>query len=268
MMVSENIKQHFRPDEVPFIDSMMSLINTASGQYRPVLTDFLNPRQRYILQTLVNQEDQLRMQSSGGYETAEMQRSLIYPDYFQPTPADFKLQLIEINYPVKFVELHHRQIMGSLLGSGIKRETFGDILNEGNRWQFFIKNELTQYVGAQVDRIGRNHVQLMTVDLDHLVHPADDWEPLETTVSSLRLDAVISTAFNYSRNRSKELVEHGLVRVNWEEMDRPDYELAVHDQISVRHAGRIKLTALNGKNKKQKLRTTLMVINAWCLEDK
>lgn len=261
-MVNENIAQHFRPDEAPFIDQMMGLISTASSQYRPVLTDFLNPRQLYILQTLVNQQDQLKMQSAGGYPAAEMQRCLIYPDYFQPTPADFKLQLVEINYPVKFVELHHRQIMGSLLGSGIKRETFGDILNEGAHWQFFIKSELTDYVGAQVDRIGRTHVQLMAVDLDQIVHPSDDWEPLETTVSSLRLDVIIASAFNYSRNRSKELIEHGMVRVNWEELDRPDYELAIHDQVSVRHAGRIKLTALRGKNKKQKLRIALAVINA------
>lgn len=261
-MVNENIAQHFRPDEAPFIDQMMGLISTASSQYRPVLTDFLNPRQLYILQTLVNQHDQLKMQSSGGYAGAEMQRSLIYPDYFQPTIADFKLQLIEINYPVKFVELHHRQIMGVLLGSGIKRETFGDILNEDDHWQFFVKIELTDYIGAQVDRIGRTHVQLMTVNWDQIVHPSDDWETFETTVSSLRLDVIISSAFNYSRNRSKELIEHGMVRVNWEELDRPDYELAIHDQVSVRHAGRIKLNALQGKNKKQKLRITLMVINA------
>lgn len=261
-MVSENIAQHFRVDETPFIDQMMSLISIASSQYRPVLTDFLNPRQQYILETLVNQEDQIKLKSNGGYPQAEMKRCLIYPDYFQPTEDDFKLQLVEINYPVKFVELHHRQIMGSLLGAGLKRDTFGDILNEERHWQFFLKSELVDYVGNQVDRIGKNHVQLMTVSSDQLVHPSDDWEAVDTTVSSLRLDAVISTAFNYSRNRSKELIEHGLVRVNWEELDRPDYELALHDQVSVRHAGRVKLTALRGKNKKQKLKIALSIINA------
>lgn len=261
-MANENITQHFRPDEVPFIDLMMSLINTASSEYRPVLTDFLNPRQLYILQTLVNAQDQLKLRHWGGYPEAEMQRALIYPDYFEPTEDDFKLQLIEVDYPSKFVELHHRQIMGSLLGSGIKRDTFGDILNEDNHWQFFIKREMTAYVGSQVDRIGKTHVHLIMIDLDQLVHPTDDWEPLDSTVSSLRLDVVISTAFNYSRNRSKDLIEHGMVRVNWEEIDRPDYELAVHDQVSVRHSGRIKLTALRGKNKKQKLKIALAVINA------
>ncbi|WP_290123692.1 hypothetical protein [Paucilactobacillus hokkaidonensis] len=37
--------------------------------------------------------------------------------------------------------------------------------------------------------------------------PISDWESINTTVSSLRLDVVIAGAFNYSRNRVKTLIE-------------------------------------------------------------
>ena len=55
--MEENIKQHFRPNEGAFIDQVADWISTASGQYRPVLTSFLNPRQRYIARTMANAAD-------------------------------------------------------------------------------------------------------------------------------------------------------------------------------------------------------------------
>lgn len=53
-MEAANVKQHFRPDEAPFIDEVQGWIATATSEYRPVLTEFLNPRQRFIASTLVN----------------------------------------------------------------------------------------------------------------------------------------------------------------------------------------------------------------------
>lgn len=92
--------------------------------------------------------------------------------------------------------------------------------------------------------------------------PDDDWEKVSITVPSLRLDAVIANTFNYSRNRAKSAIEHGLVWVNWEEIDRPDYQLAIHDLISVRHGGRIKLLQTGGKNRKNNLRLEIQLIKA------
>ena len=52
-MSEDNIKQHFRPDEATLIDQANDWVATAEGQYRPVLTPFLNPRERFIVQTIV-----------------------------------------------------------------------------------------------------------------------------------------------------------------------------------------------------------------------
>ena len=90
----------------------------------------------------------------------------------------------------------------------------------------------------------------------------EDWQELVTTVASLRLDAVVAASFNYSRNRAKQLIERGQVRVNWEEIDRPDYELASRDLISVRHGGRIKVQEELGQNRHERTRIRLAVIHA------
>lgn len=261
-VADENIKQHFRPDEGPIIDKLLGMIAIAHGQYRPVLTDFLNPRQVYIANSLVNREDDIKIKAWGGYQAAEMQRCLIYPDYYQPSLADFNLQLFSIDYPQKFTELHHRQIMGTLISDGLERSAFGDILHDQDNWQLLVKKELNAFIQDQVDRIGRNHIRMKEIPFDQIIQPEDDYEMTQTTVSSLRLDAVISAAFHYSRNRAKESIKRGYARVNWKVEERSDYELAVNDLISVRHAGRFKLISENGKNKKQHWRLQLAIIMA------
>lgn len=261
-MESANVKQHFRPDEAPFIDEAQGWISTASNEYRPVLTEFLNPRQRFIAQTLVNRQDDVKMAHFGGVKGVEMQRVLFYPNYYQPNADDFELQLLRVNYPVKFTELHHRQILGTLMSVGIKRTTFGDILRQDMEWQLVVDAKMTNYLQQQVTKIGRVHVKLETLTLDNVLQPQNDWEEVSTTVSSLRLDSIVAAAFNYSRNRAKTAIERGLVSVNWEAIDRPDYPLAVHDLLSVRHAGRVQLRSDNGITKKGKTKVTLGVIRA------
>lgn len=261
-MVDSNISQHFRADERNFINQILDIIATANNQYRPVLTNFLNPRQLYIARTLVNRDEHLQIKSWGGYAGAEMQRLLIYPEYYAPNITDFNISIFEINYPFKFAELHHRQILGTLIGSGLTRDSFGDIVNDQGRWQFAANNSIHDFIEQEVNRIGKVHVQIKIVMNDQLVHPQSDWEPMHTTVPSLRLDAVIANVFNYSRNRAKETIERGLVRVNWEEVERPDYQLAVQDLVSVRHAGRFQLLQTGGRNRKDNIRLDLQIIKA------
>ena len=261
-MSEDNIKQHFRPDEATLIDQANDWVATAEGQYRPVLTPFLNPRERFIVQTIVNRNNNVKITMYGGWQGAEMQRVLIYPPYYEPAIEDFALQALEINYPVKFSELHHRQIMGTLIGEGMERNAFGDILTDGAHWQVIVTKPMAEYLRKNVEHVGRIKVKWIPIATEAVVTPKEEWVPIVTTVSSLRLDVVIAAGFNYSRNRAKQLIEHGQVRLNWEEIDRPDYQIVVHDLISVRHSGRLRIDMTNGKTKKDKERITISVVNA------
>ena len=60
-MEQVNVKQHFRADETPFIDQVNDWLTTAGDQYRPVLTAFLNPRQRYIMRVIANRQDEVKV---------------------------------------------------------------------------------------------------------------------------------------------------------------------------------------------------------------
>lgn len=259
-MVDINIEQHFRSDETPFLESMDELTGRAENEYRAMLTDFLNPRQQFILQTIVNRYDAVKLQFFGGFANSEMKRALIYPEYFVPTEVDFQVSAFSIDYPQKFATLSHGQILGSLMGSGIDRQVVGDIITNGTDWQFMVKAEMADYVSDQLDHIGRTKVRLKPISLNSLLTPNQEFETVTTTVASLRLDVIVAEGFHVSRHHAKELVENGKVRVNWVENQHPDYELGVSDVVSVRGFGRVILNELGGVTKKDKIRITLNLI--------
>ncbi|MBB1062354.1 YlmH family RNA-binding protein [Limosilactobacillus fastidiosus] len=257
-----NIKQHFRTDEGPIIDQINDWLVQAGDQYRPVLTPFLNPRQRYIAQTLVNGNEDVKMTSVGGWQNAEMKRVLFFPPYYEPKAEDFEITCLEVIYPQKFAELHHRQIMGTLLGEGLERATFGDIVTDGSQWQVVVTNQMARFVRERIDHVGKIKVKWNLISFAQLIEPEDDWEQLTTTVSSLRIDSIIAAGFNYSRNRAKQLLEHGFVQINWEMMQKPDYLVGEHDMLSVRHAGRLRIDQIGNVTRKNKHRITLSIIHA------
>lgn len=254
-----NVYQHFRKDEHPFIDMVEGWIKQVDDLYVPVLTDFLDPRQAFILETLVRR-NQLPFMLFGGYEQAERKRALIYPDYYTPNDDDFQMTLIAIQYPQKFGELSHGKILGTLVSSGMKREKFGDIISDGVDWQFFVEKDIASYVMMSVDKIGKLKVRLEEINYTQLILPKDVWTEERTTVSSLRLDNIISTVFNISRQRSKQLIESGKIKVNWVETEKVDFGLELLDIISIRGFGRIQIQGIEGKTKKEKYRLLLGVL--------
>ncbi|BCA85320.1 RNA-binding protein S4 [Enterococcus saigonensis] len=255
-----NVYQHFRADERPFIDAVTDWIEQVQMQYAPYLTDFLDPRQAYIAETLIRQETELKFMFYGGYEQAERRRLLLYPDYYEPTMDEFDIGIYQVHYPIKFANLSHGKLLGTLMGTGIKRAYFGDIISDGSAWQIFIAKEVASFVALQVTKVGNVATRLEEQRYTDILKPKDSWEEEKNTVSSLRLDTVISTVFNISRQRAKQLVESGKIKVNWTETMRPDFMLDLLDIVSVRGFGRIQLQAIEGKTKKDKIRLTLGVL--------
>ena len=255
--MNANVYQHFRPEEHPFVDSVGDWLEQVESQYAPYLTNFLDPRQAYILETLIRENSELKFSFYGGYEHAERCRCMIYPEYYEPQTDDFELVMIEINYPKKISEISYGKILGKLMNAG---DYFGDIISDGERWQIFLAKESANYIVGQVTKIGRVTVHLEERPYTDIIIPKDSWVEETTTATSMRLDAIISTVYNISRQRSKQLVEASKVKVNWSVNERPDYLLDLLDVVSVRGFGRIQIQGLEGKTKKEKFRLRLGVL--------
>ena len=252
-----SIYQHFRPEEREFIDRILGWQRMVEERYSPKLTDFLDPREQYIAQTIIGKHNLCQISFFGGYAGSERKRALIFPDYFDPQEEDYEISLFEILYPDKFVQLTHPQVLGSLMGLGIRRGKFGDILLKNGRVQFFAAKEIGEYLRLHYHQAGKVTVSLEERKLEEVLPIEEKMEEVSLTVSSLRLDAVLSAVLRFSREKALRLIKEGRVKVNWRTEETPSFPLEEGDLISARGFGRIKMISIGEQTKKEKWRITI-----------
>lgn len=259
--MSGDLFQHFPAEEKLFVEQVLDWQGQVLDQYRPFLSDFLDPREQAIAQTVLGQDHpDYAYAFWGGYDRAERQRLFIYPTYLEPERADYELVLVEINYAKKFNQLSHRQILGSLLGQGIDRKALGDILTDGDRWQFITSQELLSFFVQEVDRVGRAKVALKQNAWTDRVISQEHWQERTISASSLRLDLIVAEALKLSRSKAKDLVQAKAIKQNWQVQDRVDREVAVGDTLSVRGYGRLYIDQILGQSKKGKVRLAIQYL--------
>lgn len=263
--MGEAIYQHFRPDERAFIDQATDWIDRVLATYSLVTTGFLNPRQVFILRTLINGQNATAIQlfASSALAETEYVKVILAPSYYQLEENDFELACLRIDFASKFVTLKHSQILGTFLGeTGLERSKIGDIVVYDTYALVLVGSKLATLFVERIHKIARSGVKLKTVPMDQFKKSSETFVTKIITVSSLRLDKVIASVYHISRNLAQNLIQSKQVKVNYTETLRNDFELAVGDLISVRGYGRIKVEALLGMTKKDKLRVEVQLISS------
>jgi RNA-binding protein YlmH len=253
-----SIYQHFRQEEKEFVDGVLEWREQVENQYAPKRTDFLDPRQQHIIQSIVGQNEEVKL--SFYPEGTERKRALLYPSYFQPQEEDYGIRLFEIEYPGKFVTIEHKHVLGSIMSLGLKREKFGDILAAGQKLQLLLAEEISEYVRLELTQIGKATVTLQEVPMTDLIETMEEWQEKVTTVSSLRLDAVMAAIYNISRQKAQTFIKSNLVKLNWKVTENASIEVEAGDVISVRGFGRSKLISIEGRTKREKWRISLGIL--------
>lgn len=165
------------------------------------LTDFLDPREQFITESVIQHGEELGIMFFGGYEGAERKRALIYPDYLEPSIQDVELSYFQVNYAKKFISLEHPKLLGSLIGTGLKRQKFGDLLFSEEDVQFICTSDVADFVRAQLTHVGRAAVSLEEITQAEIKPVITKTDIKEDTISSLRLDAVCAAVSRQSRQK-------------------------------------------------------------------
>ena len=87
--------------------------------------------------------------------------------------------------------LSHRDYLGALLSTGVRREMVGDILVEEDGADILLCEELAEYVLGQLQRAGRQRLEGRQVPLDQLRQIEQKFALLRDTVPALRLDCIV-----------------------------------------------------------------------------
>uniref|UniRef100_A0A7C5Z6N6 RNA-binding protein n=1 Tax=Caldicellulosiruptor owensensis TaxID=55205 RepID=A0A7C5Z6N6_9FIRM len=219
-------------------------------------SDFLSPFAiKYAVDFLLKKENQILYKIWGGYEGSERNILALFS-------RDFEEYAENLTYPIETIlieakdKLFHRQVLGSFIGNGIKRDKIGDILVKENSALVFVIDEVATYIVTNIDKIGKEKVKCSIVrdnEVDIKYFLSNEGKRITYTVASLRADSVISHGFGISREEAADLIRQMKVAVNWIYIDKPSYPTKEGDLISVRHHGRLKIDKVLTQTKKGRI---------------
>lgn len=193
----------------------------------------------------------------GGYDNAERSSAVFLPDYIDEATndsADITFVSVTVDkFNKNDAEFSHRDILGSLMGLGIERESVGDITAKGGEGYFVIKKSVLSFVLNSLEKIGRYPVEVKECP-DMVFERKDDFEELVDTVASMRLDSVVASAFSLSRSVASDKILAGLVQVNGLTSKKADSEVEEGDKISLKGLGKVHLLKTDGFSRKGRIR--------------
>lgn len=256
--MKDDIYVHYHPDEHPFVDRVLDWLRSVSERHSFRLTDFLDPRQCEIVFALSRSYDDTHVTFYGGYDQAERRRAAIAPSYRELEDDDLDVTLMEIrSADSRFSELDHKDMLGALTGLGIKRDKIGDIHLHPEFCHVLLCGDMSEYVRLHLHQVHRLAVSTEVLALDQLQVVETQLEQTTLTVSSMRLDAIVSELARTSRAKSLPLIRSGRCKVNWRLEEDPSSTLNEGDILSIRGYGRFKVIALEGTTKKGNLRVKI-----------
>lgn len=241
------------PEDRVLLAKLWDKISAGIRRNIPANTCFLSPRELEMARFLFGDEPGLT--AFGGYADAERKMLVYLPEYLDEESlheSDAPLACLRATF---FEEdsLSHRDFLGALMGAGIARETVGDICVGKGCCDFFVTAEIAPYILQNFLSAGRTRVHISRILLRQAQIPEPEVKEIKDTVASLRLDSIISSGFRIGRSLAAQYICAGKAAIDGLPCEKPDKAVAEGMKISVRGLGKIKLHAVNGRTKKDRI---------------
>lgn len=239
----------------------LELSRQAYERNHPVFSDFLTLGEISLLRQEEHRLDS-RYCLFGGYEDSERQMAAFLPDAFSleekelKTLSFFPIQVLHFR-PKKerFAEaLTHRDILGALMHLGFGREKLGDILLQKTDVYIFAEKDISEFILENLRQIRKTFVYgEITSEYEVLTKTT---VLKSATISSNRLDSVVSAMTGEPRGRAQELIKSGLVFVDGISETYTTKEVLPGKIVSVRGFGKFRFNKEAGETKKGRVKIT------------
>ena len=238
-----------RQSEPPIgFDRLLELASQADRQGRCRFTPFLTPPEAELA-LAAGKRARVATELSGGYEGAERCIARFAP--LTDEPEAFPIVTLQVSWPHQDAP-EHRDLLGGLMGLGIRRACVGDIVLLPDCAYLFMESTLSAMVAQSLTEAGRVRLSVRVADAPPDI-AAQNGQEIRFTVQSPRLDAVVADSFHLSRGDAAALVESGAVKLRHAPTLRPDARVEVGDAISVRGYGRLAVEEIGEPTRKGRL---------------
>lgn len=224
----------------------------------PTYSDFLNLNETNLFHSMKNELPRIKYDLWGGYHSAERRVLCFYnEDSFQKPAYDIScIEIKPLNH--KFSDaLTHRDFLGAILNLGIDRSKIGDILIKDNIGYVFCKSHIADFIIDQLYQIKHTPINCQESTLKQ-EDTTPNFKEIIGTISSVRLDAILSIAFNTSRSSLTGLIKSGKVYVNSKLVESNSYVLKEDDIVSVRGLGKFIYKGVANQSKKGRYYATIL----------
>ncbi|MBH1940883.1 RNA-binding protein [Mobilitalea sibirica] len=219
----------------------LDLANTADNRGICIFSDFLNLNEQSILFSIKHDLPIIKYFAYGGFADAERKILCFCGDDTLQSDA-------EINYPITCIKIEplnkkfsdtltHRDFLGAVLNLGIDRGKVGDIITMENEAYLFCTSSISEFIADELIKVKHTMIRSSIIDKsDFKYQPV--YKEISGTVSSIRLDSILSVAFHTSRSSLTGLIAGGKVFVNSKVVLSNSYVLKENDVVSVRGLGK------------------------------
>ena len=236
------------------------LIGIADKAYRclkndiPGHTGFLGENTALIAEEVLGSIPDARFFLTGGYSGAE-RRIAVFP-CSREEETNEPISVLRLSFS-ECCRITHRDILGTLMSMGVKRDCIGDILPSDGSSDVLVLREIASYLQLNTDRIGKYRCRCEEISPRSILIPEKKIRLIRDTVASLRLDSIVSAAFDITREDASRLIKSGKVSLNGRETLRCADGVEPDSTISCRGYGKCRFVRCEGVSRKGRMRITL-----------
>lgn len=235
-----------------FYSKLDDAIYLCNVRQKPYFMSFMSERRQAVASEYLKTVCFDNYSFFGGYENSERKVLGLFFDEV----TEFPISAIEFKFR-SCDKLSHRDFLGALMSLGIERETVGDILVDDGRCIVFVKSELKEYIISQLFKIGNVGVKITEANLKNIPE-GRGFDEAFYTVSSLRLDNIISAVTGLSREKTKILILSGKVSLNFIPNQNVSLLLKESDTITIRGKGKYVLNGILGETRKGRIKISVI----------
>ena len=213
------------------------------------ITDFLDPYGCEIAETVAAHYENISVNFSGGYMGAERQCACFVHDDFMGK-VSYPIAVVKAVWNDKFYRLSHRDVLGALMGLGIKRSQIGDLLITLGSVKIIYTEKLADFILQNLTQIGAANVSCEMDSLDSIAPREERCKEITATVASLRIDSISAAGFGSSRSKMAANIDTDKLKLNWQSVKNASQTVKEGDIISIRGRGRLEVAEIRGKTKK------------------
>lgn len=222
----------------------------------PRFSRFLNEREAIVAGYGAAQAGGSKPFFYGGYDgAARTVCGFFEGTYAEELPHEELFPVCAVTFSFRKIDkLSHRDFLGAILAAGLERSVVGDILTAEDYAVVFCLDTAVETIAGlvKIGRVGVRSERGITKEL-----PRTEFERIDASIASLRLDCVVGACTNASREKSALLIRSGQVSADFSVCLNVSAMVKENTVISIRGFGRFRLSEIVGETKKGRLRVVI-----------